>query len=87
MISLKALRPGLPAVIKDIDNKLDRYIVIKRGKPVAVMLSPEDYEAMLETIEILSDKECVKRIKQAKREIAAGKTISLDNLRRKIEKS
>ena len=85
-ITLKALRPGLPEVIKDIDTKLDRYIVTKRGKPVTVMMSPDDYEGLLETIEILSDKEAVKRIKKAKLQIKEGRTVSLEELRRKIEK-
>ncbi len=84
-ITLKELRPELPQVIKDIDTKLDRYIVIKRGKPVAVMMSPDDYDGLLETIDILSDKETVSRIKKARREIKEGKTISLEELRRKIE--
>ena len=86
MITLKELRPELPEVIKDIDGKLGRYIVTKRGKPVAVMMSPDDYEGLLETIEILSDKETAKRIKTAKKEIKEGKTVSLEELRRKIEK-
>jgi len=85
-ISLKELRPGLPKVIKNIDSKLDRYIVMKRGTPIAVMLSPDDYEGLIETIEILSDKDAVKRIRKAKKEISRGKTISLDDLRRKIER-
>ena len=86
MITLKELRPELPEVIKDIDGKFGRYIVTKRGKPVAVMMSPDDYEGLLETIEILSDKETAKRIKIAKKEIKEGKTVSLEELRRKIEK-
>ncbi|MCU0666096.1 MAG: type II toxin-antitoxin system Phd/YefM family antitoxin [Candidatus Omnitrophica bacterium] len=85
-ISLKKLRPELPAVIKNIDSRLDRYVVIKRGRPVAVMINPDDFEGLLETIEILSDKDAVKRIRKAKKEIAAGKTISMEQLRRKLEK-
>lgn len=85
-ITLKELRPGLPEVIKKIDARLDRYIVTKRGKPIAVMIGPDDYEGLLETIEILSDKETVKRIKRAKQEIKEGKTISLKELRGRIEK-
>lgn len=85
-ITLKELRPELPKVIKGIDSKLDRYIITKRGKPVAVMMSPDDYEGLLETIEILSDKETAKRIKAAKQEIKAGKTVSLEKLRHNIEK-
>ncbi len=86
-ITLKELRPGLPKVIKNIDSKLARYIVMKRGKPVAMMISPDDYEGLIETIEILSDKNAAKRIKEAKREIAEGKTVSLDELKSKIEKA
>jgi antitoxin YefM len=86
MITLKKLRPELPKVIKDIDSRLGRYIISKRGRPVAVMISPDDYEGLLETIEILSDKNAARRIKQAKKEIEEGKTISLEDLRSKIEK-
>lgn len=84
-ITLKALRPQLPAVMRDIDTKLDRYIITKRGKPVAVMMSVDDYEGFLETMEILTDKEAVKRIRRSQEEIRKGKTISLEALRRRIE--
>ena len=85
-ISLKELRPELPDVIKHIDNRLDRYIITKRGKAVAVMVSPDDYEGMLETIDILSDKDAVRRIRKAKREIRHGKTVSLQELERRIKR-
>ena len=84
-ITLKKLRPELPGVIKNIDTRLDRYIVTKRGKPVAVMMSVDDYEGFLETMEILTDKEAVRRIRKSQGEIRAGKTVSLEALRRKIE--
>lgn len=84
-ITLKELRPELPEVIKGIDQKLDRYIITKRGKPVAIMMSIDDYEGLSETVEILSNKETVRRIKQAKRGIKEGNTISLEELRRRIE--
>lgn len=84
-ITLKALRPELPAVIRDIDTKLDRYIVTKRGRPVAVMMGVDDYEGVMETMEILSDKALMKRIKKAQRQIEEGKTVSLEELRKKLE--
>ena len=86
-ITLKELRPDLPEIIKRIDSRLDRYVVTKRGKPIAVMISPDDYEGLLETVEILSDKETVKRIKLAKREVKEGRTVSLEGLRLRIEKA
>jgi PHD/YefM family antitoxin component YafN of YafNO toxin-antitoxin module len=85
-ITLKALRPELPKVIKNIDTKLDRYIVTKWGHPMAIMMSTDEYEGLLETIDILSNKETALRIKESKSEIKTGKTISLETLRSKLEK-
>lgn len=83
-ISLKALRPELPEVIKGIDEKFNRYVVTKHGKPVVVMMSMDDYEGLLETIEILSDKQTVRRIKKAESEFKAGKGISLEALKKRL---
>ena len=73
-ISLKELRPELPKVIERIDEKFDRYIVTKRGKPVVVMMSIDDYESLTETLDILEDKETMKRVRKGEEEIKQGKT-------------
>ena len=84
-ITLKALRPGLPQVADAVESELDRYIVTRRGHPVMMLISPEDYEGLLETIEILSDKSAAKRIRKSWREARSGKTTSLESLRRRLE--
>ena len=84
-ITLKALRPELPQVADHIESKLDRYIVTRRGHPVMMLISPEDYEGLLETIEVLSDKTSAKRIRKSWSEAKAGKTISLESLRQRLE--
>lgn len=81
-VTLKALRPKLPRIIEDIDSRMDRFIITKRGKPVALMMSVDDYESLLETLDILSDKHLMKRIKKAEEEIGKGNVAALD----KIEK-
>ncbi len=83
-VSLKELRPRLPQIIDRIDHKLDRYIITKRGLPVAVMMSVEDYESLMETLDILADKETMKRIRQAEREIKQGKTISWEDIKKSL---
>jgi antitoxin YefM len=85
-ITLKALRPGLPKVANAIASKYDRYIVTKRGNPVMMLINPEDFDGLLETIEILSDKTALKRIKKARKEAQAGKTITLADLKRRLER-
>lgn len=84
-ITLKALRPELPRVADAIESKLDRYIVTRHGQPVMMLISPEDYEGLLETIEILADKSAARRIRKSWKEARGGRTISLEALSRRIE--
>lgn len=85
-ITLKALRPGLPKVAEAVETEFDRYIVTRRGNPIMMMLNPEDYDGLLETIEILSDRSALKRIRKSREEARAGKTISLESLRKRLER-
>ena len=75
-VSLKALRPELPKVIARIDGKLDRYVVTRRGKPVVVMLSVEDYESLMETLDILADKEAMAGLRKGEEDVRKGRTRS-----------
>jgi antitoxin YefM len=45
-----------------------------------VLLSQEDYENLLETLELLSTPGFLKSIRQARREIARGETYSLEEV-------
>jgi PHD/YefM family antitoxin component YafN of YafNO toxin-antitoxin module len=85
-ITLKALRPGLPKIAAALSSRLDRYLVTKRGKPVMVLLNPEDLEGLLETIEILSDRTALKRIRRAWHAARTGKTESLAAIRQRLER-
>ena len=73
-VSLKALRPDLPKVISRIDGKLDRYVITKRGKPVVVMMSIEDYESLMETLDILADPKAMASLRRGEEDIRKGRT-------------
>lgn len=83
-ITLKNLRPKLPGIIADVDSKMDRFIITKRGKPVAMIISVDDYDSMLETLDILSNAGLMKKIKKAKAEVKKGNTKALDIVEREL---
>lgn len=83
-VTLKTLRPRLPKIIDDIDSKMDRFIITKRGRPVALMMSVEDYESLLETIDILSDTRLMKKIKKAEEEVRKGDIKSLSDIEKEL---
>ena len=83
-IPLKKLRPNLPKVMEEIDSKMTRFIVTKRGKPAALMMSIDDYESLLETLDILSNTGLRKDIKAAEEDIKKGNIRSLDEIDKEL---
>jgi PHD/YefM family antitoxin component YafN of YafNO toxin-antitoxin module len=55
--------------------------VTKNGSPVAVILAVEDYESMMETLEILSDRQAVVEVREAEQQMAQGEVYSEDQVR------
>jgi antitoxin YefM len=83
-VSLKNLRPRLPEIMAEVDSKMDRFVITKRGRPVALLMAIDDYESILETIDILSNTHLMKRLKKAKADIKAGRVVSLDVIEREL---
>ncbi|MFZ2356252.1 MAG: type II toxin-antitoxin system Phd/YefM family antitoxin [Candidatus Omnitrophota bacterium] len=83
-ISVRELRPKLAGVLKNIHDRFDRYIITKRGHPEAVIISIEDYESILETMEIQADKGLMRRIKKSEKDFRAGKGIPLEKVKKEL---
>jgi prevent-host-death family protein len=85
-VTLKELRPNIPKLIDDIDKRFERVTVTRRGHPVAVMMSVDDYESLLETLDVLSDKAGLARIREGVSQVKHGRVIDLKTFRKQIEK-
>jgi len=83
-ISLKNLRPRLPEIMSEVDSKMDRFVITKRGRPVALLMSIDDYESILESLDILSNTHLMKRLKKANEELKAGRVVALDVIEREL---
>jgi prevent-host-death family protein len=83
-ISVRELRPKLSQVIDNIHKRFDRYVITRRGKPEVVMMSIDDYEGLLETLEIESDPELMADIRQAEEDMKNGKGKSLEQIHKEL---
>lgn len=54
----------LSALVNEVDSVGERVVITVNGLPTAVLLGSDDYEALLETIECLSDPEIANAIRQ-----------------------
>lgn len=79
-ISVTDARSRLPELVEDVASHLSEYVITKHGRAHAVLVSAEEHEALLETLEILSNSAAVKRVRSGLEEIASGAVDSFEDV-------
>ncbi len=59
---LTEVRDNLSEIIEGVSATGEEWVVTKHGRPVAVILSYDEYESLIETVNILSDDDTVAAI-------------------------
>ena len=80
ILSLSEVKAKLSEVVEDIVTTHDRVTLTRNGKPVAVLLSFDDLEAIEETVSILSDPAAVRAIQSGRAAIEAGDAFSRSDI-------
>jgi len=84
-LPLAEAKKSLSAIVKDVDEKYDRFVVTRNGVEKAVILSSEEFEGLLETLDVLSNKEEREAIARAKQQVNKGKTVSLGDFKARLK--
>jgi antitoxin YefM len=80
-LPLSEIKARLSEIVDRVEGQHERVTLTRNGRPAAVLISPEDLEALEDTLELLSDPQAVREIEQARREIDLGKGLKADELR------
>lgn len=75
-IPLSAAKAGLSRLIDEISKTHTAFQITRGGVPEGVLLSADEYESLVETLEILADPEIMKQIQQSIRDIKKGKLLT-----------
>ena len=69
--------------LAELSNQLndEPAIITKDGKPVMITFGVEQFESLMETIEIISDKNFMAELKQGIQEAEKDSTISLEEFK------
>ncbi|GMT48397.1 MAG: hypothetical protein IEMM0007_1963 [bacterium] len=84
-IPLAEAKKSLSAIVRDVDEKYDRFAITKNGVEKAVILSSEEFEGLMETLDILSREEEREAIARAKKQVRKGKTVSLRDFKSRLK--
>jgi antitoxin YefM len=82
-LPLAEIKKRLSEVIDGVEDRHDRVVLTRNGRPAAVILSPDDLESLEESLEILSNPKAMREIRRAEAEIDRGKSLTAEELRTK----
>ena len=80
-LSLAEARANLSKLIESAVTTHERFEVTRNGDRVAVLMSAEDYDSLLETVDILSRPDEVAAIPRGLADLAAGDVSTVDEVR------
>jgi len=61
-VPLSQAKARLSDLVRRVREEHSSFAITHRGKPEGVLLSVEEYEGLLETVEILSDRDLMARL-------------------------
>ncbi|WP_028936561.1 type II toxin-antitoxin system Phd/YefM family antitoxin [Pseudonocardia spinosispora] len=83
---LRTVRDHFSEYVDRAEKEHERVVVTRNGRPAIVLISYEDLEAIEETLEILSDPETMKGIREGEAALARGDYIEGDDALRALLK-
>ena len=83
-VPVRQFRTRLSELLSDVADRRDHVLVTRNGKPAAVLVPIDEYEALEETAEILSDSVTLAQVETGLRDLAQGDTVTLEELRREL---
>ena len=75
-------RKQLFNILEDVSTPGVYYTITEKGIPKAVILSADEFDSILETIEILQDKKLLADIKKAEEEYKRGEYYTWDEVKK-----
>ncbi len=83
-IPITEVRDELTSLPEQLAQTHETVTVTRRGKPVLAILPWGEYEALVETLEVLSDSELMTALRKSIKEVKQGKLIPWEQAKRKL---
>ncbi len=77
-------RAKLTELLDQVNERHEHVVITRNGRPAAVVLSSDEYEALAETLEVLEDDDALEALRESEADVRAGRVYSLDEVRREL---
>lgn len=75
-IPMSKAKTHLARLLTEVEELGERVTITRSGKPVGVLLPVDEYEGLLETLEILGDSELSKAVREGLEDFEAGRVMT-----------
>ncbi len=83
-IPLAKAKAELSALVDEVDRTYDRIVITRNGTDTAVLLSVDEYEGLLETLDLQGYPDEEAAIAKAEKQAKNGRTISFATLKKRL---
>ena len=77
-------RATLSDLLDLVEREQEHVVITRNGKPVAIVMSVDEWESWEETIEILSDPEAMDALRASEEDVKAGRVHEWDEVKRDL---
>jgi prevent-host-death family protein len=82
-LAVSEARQEFLRIVERARKTMDRYVVTKKGKPEATILSYRDYQTLLETSRLIRNPALLKKLQRAAVHAERGQTTALEEIEKK----
>jgi antitoxin YefM len=84
VVPLSDARSRLSELLDEIESRHEHVVITRNGRDVAVMFASAEYEALVETVEILEDEETLAALRESEKDVESGRLHALSKVRREL---
>jgi prevent-host-death family protein len=79
-VALSEAKTHLARLLAEVERLGEGVTITRSGRPAGVLLSIEEYEGLLETLDILADSKLMASIRRGLRDAEKGRVVSDDEV-------
>jgi antitoxin YefM len=84
IVPFSRARAELSELLDEVERTHEHVEITRNGRPAAVLMSPEEYEVIQETLDILGDDEVLDALRESEADVRARRLHTLSEVRREL---
>jgi prevent-host-death family protein len=72
-VTVTQAKNNLLELLREAEQTGQSFQITRKGRPAGVLVSADEWESLIETVDILSDAKAMQKIARARRELSGGR--------------